>query len=126
MRRPGFPGAVALALPVAMFAAYWPALWGGFIWDDDGHVTRADLRSWHGLWRIWFELGATQQYYPVLHSAFWVEHRLWGDGPMVYHLMNIVLHATAACLFGVVLSLLWTEDETLTSFATGTPVAKLV
>jgi tetratricopeptide (TPR) repeat protein len=23
-------------------------------------------------------VGATQQYYPVLHSAFWVEHRLWG------------------------------------------------
>ena len=32
------------------------------------------------------ELGATQQYYPVLHSAFWLEHRLWGDAAVGYHL----------------------------------------
>lgn len=87
----------------AVLLAYWPALGGGFIWDDAGHVTRPDLQSLSGLGRIWFELGATQQYYPLLHSAFWVEHRLWGDSPLGYHLLNVLLHATAACLFGVVL-----------------------
>jgi len=95
MRRTGFIGALALAL--AALAAYWPALRGGFVWDDDGHVTRPDLRSLHGLWRIWTEPGATQQYYPVLHSAFWVEHRIWGDSPLGYHLANVLLHL-AACL----------------------------
>ncbi len=78
--------------------AYLPAINGGFLWDDNGHVTRADLRSLEGLRRIWFEVGATQQYYPLLHSAFWVEHRVWGDAVLGYHLMNILLHATAACL----------------------------
>jgi tetratricopeptide (TPR) repeat protein len=92
----------ALLFAVTLFA-YGPALRGGFIWDDDGHVTRPDLRSLHGLGRIWFEVGATQQYYPVLHSAFWVEHLLWGDAPLGYHLVNILLHATAACLFVVFL-----------------------
>ncbi len=48
-------------------------------------------------------MGATQQYYPVLHSAFWLEHRLWGDSVLAYHLLNIALHATAACLFALVL-----------------------
>jgi hypothetical protein len=62
----------------ATFAAHLPALRGGLLWDDNMHVTRADLRSLHGLWRIWFDLGATQQYYPLLHSAFWLEHRIWG------------------------------------------------
>ena len=62
-----------------------------------------ELRSWHGLYRIWFELGATQQYYPLLHSAFWVEHRLWGDATLGYHLVNIVLHAAAALLVALVL-----------------------
>ena len=62
------------------------------------HVTRADLRSLHGLWRIWFDLGATQQYYPLLHSAFWLEHRLWGDSVFGYHLTNVVLHAASAFL----------------------------
>ncbi len=98
MRRPGLTGAVALALPVAVLAAYWPALSGALVWDDDAHVTRPDLRSLHGLWRIWFEPGATQQYYPVLHSAFWVEHRLWGDAPFGYHLVNVLFHLGAVLL----------------------------
>jgi tetratricopeptide (TPR) repeat protein len=66
-------------------------------------VTKESLRSLHGLGRIWFEVGATQQYYPVLHSAFWLEHWLWGDAPVGYHLANVFLHATAACLFAAAL-----------------------
>ena len=66
-------------LVIAAGVAYLPAMPGGFIWDDDAHVTRRELRAWEGMYRIWFDLGATQQYYPVLHSAFWFEHRLWGD-----------------------------------------------
>jgi len=88
---------------LATLAAYWPVLGAGYIWDDDGHVTRPALRSLHGLWRIWFEMGATQQYYPLLHSFFWVEHALWGDAALGYHLVNVLLHATAACLFAGVL-----------------------
>ncbi len=82
----------------ATLAAYLPALRGALLWDDIMHVTRADLHSLHGLWRIWFDLGATQQYYPLLHSAFWLEYRLWGDAVLGYHLTNVVLHALAACL----------------------------
>jgi tetratricopeptide (TPR) repeat protein len=86
----------------ALFAltllAYLPALRGSLLWDDNMHVTRPELRSVHGLWRIWFDLGATQQYYPLLHSAFWLEHRLWGDAVLRYHLTNVALHATAAFL----------------------------
>ena len=98
MRRPGISVGVALALPVAILAAYWPALHAGFVWDDDGHVTRPDLQSLHGLARIWTEPGATQQYYPVLHSAFWAEHRLWGDAPLGYHLTNVLLHVAVSLL----------------------------
>ena len=87
----------------ATFLAYFPALRGGFIWDDDGHVTKPALQSLHGLWRVWFEVGATQQYYPVLHSAFWLEHRLWGDATIGYHLVNVACHAASACLFAVIL-----------------------
>lgn len=92
-----------LAFALLVFAVYLPALGGGFLWDDAGHVTRADLRSFDGLLRIWFELGATQQYYPVLHSAFWFEHLLWGDSPLGYHLVNLLQHAANACLFGLLL-----------------------
>ena len=85
-------------IPVAVLAAYWPSLTGGLLWDDPGHITRPDLQSVHGLWRIWTEVGATQQYYPLLHSAFWLEHRLWGDALIGYHLANVALHSAAAIL----------------------------
>jgi len=80
---------------------YWPALSGGLLWDDAEHITGPELRSLHGLARIWFEVGATQQYYPVLHTAFWVEHGLWGNATLGYHLVNVLLHATSAWLFGL-------------------------
>jgi protein O-mannosyl-transferase len=84
-------------------AVYFPALGGEYLWDDNGHITRPELRSGSGLFRIWFEIGATQQYYPLLHSAFWLEHKLWGDSVQGYHLVNVVLHTSAAILFWLVL-----------------------
>src|SRR5271163_3584828 len=73
---------------VTLFA-YAPSLQGRLLWDDTSHITRAELQSLHGLWRIGFDLGATQQYYPFLHSAFWIEHRIWGDAVAGYHLANV-------------------------------------
>ncbi len=87
----------------ATLLAYFPALRGGFIWDDDHHVPAVAMQSLHGLWRIWFELGSTQQYYPVLFSTFWVQHRLWGEATLGYHLVSVLCHATSACLFALVL-----------------------
>jgi protein O-mannosyl-transferase len=97
-------------------AAYQPVFRAGFIWDDDAHVTAPALRSGHGLARIWSEPGATQQYYPLLHSVFWLEHRLiatgifkWfehrvgGTSAFPYHLFNLLWHVGAAWLVGRVL-----------------------
>ena len=89
---------LAALLFTAALIAYWPARNGGLLLDDDLHVTRPELQSLGGLWRIWFNVGATQQYYPVLHTAFWIEHRLWGDAVAGYHLVNVLLHACGACM----------------------------
>ncbi|HEU5079160.1 MAG TPA: tetratricopeptide repeat protein [Opitutaceae bacterium] len=91
-------GAVFPLILLVTLVAYFPALGGGMLWDDAGHVTPPGLQSWSGLWRIWFEVGATQQYYPLLHSAVWVEHRIWGDATTGYHLINVIWHATSAFL----------------------------
>jgi tetratricopeptide (TPR) repeat protein len=95
-----------------VLACYWPALRGGLVWDDLAHVTRPDLRSLAGLGRIWSDVHSTQQYYPVLHTAFWVEHRLWGDATLGYHLVNVLLHATACCLLAIILRRLWQSAST--------------
>jgi len=92
-----------LALLIATLVAYYPAWHGGVLWDDNAHLTRPELQSTAGLWRIWFDIGATQQYYPITHSAFWFMHRLWGDDTTGFHLTNIVLHASSAWLLTIIL-----------------------
>jgi protein O-mannosyl-transferase len=83
--------------------AYLPSLSGDFIWNDSDYVTAPALRSLRGLGRIWTEIGATQQYYPLLHSAFWLQHRLFGDNTLGYHAVTLLLHAGSAILFAMVL-----------------------
>ncbi len=92
-----------VALLAAVILVYQPAWHGGLLWDDDAHVPRPELRSCYGLYRIWFEVGATLQYYPLLHSAFWFEHKLWGNTTLGYHLVNILLHAAAAVMVAIIL-----------------------
>jgi tetratricopeptide (TPR) repeat protein/uncharacterized membrane protein YeaQ/YmgE (transglycosylase-associated protein family) len=92
-----------LLLLLVTAAVYAPAWHGTPVWDDGGHLTRTDLQSIDGLRRIWTEIGATQQYYPVVHTAFWVQHQLWGDSTLGYHLVNILLHATSAWLVVLIL-----------------------
>lgn len=100
----------------ATVLAYLPALQGGFIWNDSDYVTQAALQSWSGLRRIWFEVGATEQYYPLLHSTFWVQHRLWGDSALGHHLVNVLLHAANAVLLAVVLQRLNLRGAWLAAF----------
>ncbi len=106
MTRPPRAWPIWPLLPVLMAVValvYQPVWLGGLLWDDDHHVTRLALQSLHGLWRIWTEPGAAQQYYPVAHSAFWLQHRLWGDEVLGYHLVNVGLHAISAFLLALIL-----------------------
>ena len=93
-----------IALVALVAFTYVPAVQCGFIWDDDDYVTQnAALRSANGLWRIWFEPRATPQYYPLVHTTFWIEYHLWGLAPAGYHLVNVLLHAGNAVLVWLVL-----------------------
>lgn len=87
---------IALATLVA-YAGVWDA---GFIWDDEDYVTQNPLlRAPDGLWRIWFSPTELPQYYPLVHTTFWVEFQLWGVQPLGYHAVNVGLHALNAVLF---------------------------
>lgn len=107
---------LGVTLVVAVFLAYLPAWHGGFIWNDKDYVTRAALQPLQGLFRIWFELGATEQYYPLLHSFFWLQHQLWGDAPTGYHLTALLLHTTAALLLVSILKRLALPGAWLAGF----------
>jgi protein O-mannosyl-transferase len=92
-----------LLLFAAMFLAYRPAWNGRPVWDDDAHMTKPELRSATGLCRIWIQPGAVPQYYPLVHTVFWVEHRVFGDATPGYHLLNILLHFFSALLLLTIL-----------------------
>ena len=105
-----------LALAAAVLAAYSPALSGTPLWDDDGHLTTPELRSVEGLTRIWTEPGATQQYYPLVHSAFWLMDRAWGQSTTGYHVVNALLHALSALLLAVLMRRLGLPGAILAAF----------
>jgi protein O-mannosyl-transferase len=93
-----------LGLVLAVIVAYQPAWHGGFIWDDDTHISDNEtLRSWHGLWEIWFKPGATCQYYPLSFTVFWLGYQLWGLNTLGYHLLNVALHSLVAVLLWQIL-----------------------
>ncbi|MGK0201811.1 MAG: tetratricopeptide (TPR) repeat protein, partial [Planctomycetota bacterium] len=94
---------------VFLVLAYWRVTQCGFIWDDDDYVWQNPvLRSWGGLGQIWFEPTSLPQYYPLVHTSFWLEAHLFGLPPFGttmekanewatgYHLVNVVLHGMSA------------------------------
>jgi tetratricopeptide (TPR) repeat protein len=94
----------ALALVVLAVVAHAASLGAGFIWDDDDYVTQnPTLIDVRGLGRIWLELGATPQYYPLVHTSFWIERHLWGERAAGYHAVNVLLHAANVLLLWTIL-----------------------
>ena len=88
------------ALIAITFAAYFPVLKNGFIWDDDRYIeNNSHLRTLRGLEQIWLEpLKAEPQYYPLTHTTLWVEFHLWGLRAIGYHIDNLLLHAAGAAM----------------------------
>ena len=85
--------------------AFGPAFQGGFIWDDDDYITRNPLLSASdGLWRIWLTTDSPSQYFPLVYTAFRIEHSIWGLDPLGYHAVNIFLHAANAILIWLLLA----------------------
>lgn len=85
-------------------AAYIPAISDGYIWDDNAHITdNLTLRTVEGLGRICFDVETVPQYYPLVHTFFWLEYHLWQLHPLGYHLVNVLLHGLSGVLLWLVL-----------------------
>ncbi len=84
----------------ATLGAYWPALRGDFVFDDLIWTTGVEklLRDSSGLWEIWTNPTALQQYYPVTGTSFWLDYQLWHWWTLPYHVENVLLHVACALL----------------------------
>jgi tetratricopeptide (TPR) repeat protein len=95
----------ASALMLLPLLVYLPLRSAGFVWDDDSYVTQNEnLRSAAGLLRIWFEPRSIPQYYPLVHTSYWAEYRLWGLSAAGFHATNVLLHGVSAVLLWRVLA----------------------
>ena len=96
----GWGAPVVLVLLIAM--AYERVRLAGFIWDDDMHLTQNPcVVGPLGLAEIWTTPHA--RIGPLTITGFWLEHRLWGLNPLLFHLVNVALHAVNALLLWRVL-----------------------
>jgi tetratricopeptide (TPR) repeat protein len=96
----GWGGALIVLLTVV---AYLPAMKDGFVFDDLTLIrTNHLVKATDGLRRFWFTTEAAD-YYPLTWSLWWLEWRLWGDNPMGYHVVNILLHEVDAILVWLIL-----------------------
>jgi tetratricopeptide (TPR) repeat protein len=105
-RHKSFQQALALGgiLIAATVIAYLPAIRAGFIWDDPDYViNNSNLRSARGLFDTWFHPTSLPQFYPLVHTTFWIEYHLWGLDPIGYHLVNVLLHINSALLIWLIL-----------------------
>jgi len=90
----------AAALLAALVVFYWPALRGGFLWDDDTYISaNPTLLTVGGLRAIWLDPSATCQYYPLSFTVFWIVNHFGGLNPLWFHLLTLLLHGIAALLF---------------------------
>ncbi len=95
---------LAAMLVIAVFLAYWPAIHGAFVWDDDDYVSKNELLTApDGLHRIWFSLDSPSQYFPLVYTTFRMEYAMWGLETTGYHVVNILLHLANAFLVYLVL-----------------------
>jgi tetratricopeptide (TPR) repeat protein len=89
----------ALLIVATTVWIYWPALGGGFIWDDKWYVTTNPLlRDSTGLWKFWFQPGSWVEYYPLHQTLLWLQWQLWGEHTLGYHLTSVALHIVSALL----------------------------
>jgi tetratricopeptide (TPR) repeat protein len=87
----------AAVLGLIALVAFWPAINGTFLWDDDQYVTQNKaLQDASGLKEIWKIPPGTIQYYPLTFTALWVEHQIWGNNSLGYRVVNLLTHAGAA------------------------------
>jgi hypothetical protein len=99
VKRPPFSlVAGSLLLILCALLAYWPAVHGGFVWEDVQNVSDNPLiKAADGLRQFWFTTEFTD-YYALSNTSLWLEWRLWGNRPSGYHVSSILLHALNSIL----------------------------
>jgi tetratricopeptide (TPR) repeat protein len=78
---------------------FWPALWGGWIWDDFPYIPQNTLNGDPArLWKIWFAPGSFIEYYPIEQTVLWAQWEIFRHNTLGYHITNLALHLLSSLL----------------------------
>lgn len=98
--------ALAALVATAAILVYWNTLENEFVsWDDGDYVYQNPLLqgSLGSIWGELFKEDKHEQYYPLVFTSYWIEHKFVGVEPRLYHATQIALHAINSMLWLFVL-----------------------
>ena len=114
--KPGIPGsahpawsrraklAAAASMVLLGLWIYAPALNGSWVWDDTLLISQnATVHDPAGFWKIWFAPSQVD-YFPLFTTVDWAMWQIFGDHPLPFHLLNVVLHLGSGFLLWRLLS----------------------
>ena len=86
-----------LAIVVALII-YSPSLNGEWLSDDGAGIYNNELViSPNLLDRIWFSFDDID-YWPMTRTMFWLEYRLFGNSPVSFRMVNLMLHVAVSIM----------------------------
>jgi len=90
-----------LLLGGAVLLVFGRSLGADLVWDDKNLISmnlwlaRTDTvwRTWsHDFWFLTNSGSESGMYRPLVIDSYWLEHRLWGNSPVGYHAVSLLLH----------------------------------
>ena len=80
-----------LTLVLVCWLVFGGALSGGFIWDDDEHITANPcIVGPQSFWDIWSSRHA--RIGPLTITSFYLQYSLWGLNPFAFHAITLLFH----------------------------------
>jgi protein O-mannosyl-transferase len=96
-------GLLSLLICYTTAIAYWPDIQAAVLWDDDNHVTRADLQSLTGSGGYALISAPASNIIRSYFPRSWWSTGWWGDAMVGHRLTNIAPHLISALLVVLIL-----------------------
>lgn len=104
--------AVLLGSLIVSFLLYGNSIPGVFVYDDVSYINREDVKRVENLWKVWSQPLIPNAvnaglFHPLTSFTFTLSFVAFGESPVSFHVVNIILHGIASFLVFLVATKLW-------------------
>lgn len=94
---------IFLLFLLCSFLLYGSTIFGEFVYDDAFFVSMGAMRSWSYLWHAWFNpsllsLESNSIYRPFIFFSYALNFLLFGESPVSFHIVSILVHGMTSWL----------------------------